>query len=115
MSGEWGFRCQACLRTCRSLAARAKTTCRGVPEVVRVASHSRLMHSIVAAGVSGTSEVVAFCTRCGGYGSHQVRNLGSACEPKPAFVQKVRRAFEKRRHPKTGKALNEWECIASWE
>ena len=83
--------------------------------MVRIASHSALRHSIVAARVGESSEVVAFCTRCGGYGSHQVRNLGAACEPKPVLEQKVRRSFEKRRHPKTGKALNEWESIASWE
>jgi hypothetical protein len=115
VSGEWGFRCLACLRTCRTLAARARTPCRGVPEGVRVASHARRMHSIVVAGVSGASEVVAFCLRCGGYSSHQVRSLGAPREPKNANTQRVRRSFEKQRHPKTGVSLTAWENSAAWD
>ena len=115
VSGEWGFRCQECLRTCRSIESRARTPCRGIPEVVRIASHSALKHTIVAAGVGASNEVVAYCLRCGGYSSHQVRNLGAACQPKPASEQRVRSSFEKRRHPKTGKALTAWGRIAAWD
>ena len=111
----WGFRCQGCLRTCRTLESKARAPCGEALAVARIASHAALKHSIVAARVGGSTEAVAFCTRCGGYSSRQARLLGAVCEPKPFLEQRVRRAFEKRRHPKIGKSLSYWEKVASWE
>ena len=104
-----------CLRTCRSLESRARTPCGEVPALVRQASHAALKHSIVAARVAGSTEVVAFCLRRGGYGSHQARSLAAVCEPKPFLEQKVRRSFEMRRHPKTGKSPSDWDGVSLWE
>ena len=112
-----GVRCRRCLRAKRCLGARARSSCCGVPALIREAAEATKRHQLVAAEIEAPGDMaqVAFCMRCGGYATTSARSLAAECVSRPPREQRYRAALEARKHPQSGLPLGVWRQVVSWE